>query len=199
MAQAMKSDLIEAMDDFPLIVRAQADLQMFHGELAASYSALRSRANALVHSLAIKVLGAQYAEECRNDASKKYQVFVEEQTPTKRPYLSEISVAVESPRSPLQPLRSTQNIAMQDYPLDTQTDIQLTTNSSSHSTTTAAQAIKEERKSAFTQDAAKAKAKSRALAELKLEELDLREKQVQLKLERIQAKRAMLEFDGEDD
>ena len=56
----------------------------------------------------------------------------------------------------------------------------------------------ESREKDVIQDTAKAKAKARALAEPKLEEMEARELQVQMKIKRIEAKRELLEL-GEDD
>jgi hypothetical protein len=50
----------------------------------------------------------------------------------------------------------------------------------------------------FTQHTTKVKARARALAELKLEEMDVREQHIQLKFERIQAKRELLELDTDE-
>ena len=55
-----------------------------------------------------------------------------------------------------------------------------------------------ERGEQFMQHAAKVKAKARALAELRLEEMDVREQHIQLKLGRIQAKREILELDADE-
>lgn len=51
-------------------------------------------------------------------------------------------------------------------------------------------------KSDFSEQTIKARAKARALAELKLEEIELREREVQVKKEKIQARRELLELDG---
>lgn len=56
----------------------------------------------------------------------------------------------------------------------------------------------EDRSVDFIRETAKARAKARTLVGLSLEEMDIREQQMQLKLERIQAKRKLLELELEE-
>lgn len=180
-------------------MRAQADRQTFLAELDASYKALRRRANALAHSLAMNALGADYVNETRKDATKRYAVLAEEQTTTAPFPLSETPAACQRPGLLATPSVTARNDSRSTAALANHTDVQVNQQTDTPFSIVAGRTIQEERKSEFVQDAAKARAKSRALAELKLEEIDLREQQVQLKIEKLQAKRALLEFDGEDD
>jgi hypothetical protein len=157
-ALKMKDQLFEAMEEFPLMVKAEMTPRDLRAEIEATYGELRAKTNDIAHAMAVTEIGKKYVDEVRDNPSKKYVICPDESAAAAKSSIAHLG----SPAT------------RQD------------TNAPAPSTG--------ERSIGFAQDTEDARAKARALAELRLEEMDVREQQMQLKLERIQARRELLEL-----
>ena len=154
------------------MVKAKMNYQSLCTEIEATYTELRFRTNNYAHDMAVRALGQEYIDRARSDPSQKFIICSDDYCYTSRM------------RFPDQPANVHQNTDAQTSPA----------RECEAETVDVVQDTVEPDTAAFALHTTKARAKARALAELKLEEMDVREQQMQLKLDKIQAKRDLLEL-----
>ena len=199
------------MDNFPLIAKAKLAGEGLQAKIDAAYTYLKCEANEIAHGLAFQARGREYMDEVLNDSSKKYTVFPEEadqEVSTSSPEaklplrLAEAMPQVHTTKTGHGNIESTTQTVSPAVPEKPLVDATISPDTSRQplptiQAITADATISEQRRNDFDTDSAKARSKARALAELKMEEMELREREVRMKIEKLEAKRALLELDGE--
>ena len=183
--------MFEAMDDMPLMTKAKDFHQNLSVEIQTAYTELKHKANEFAHQMAETAWGQEYVDRARNDPSTKYIICPEDFIYSPPPRRSNHHRRQRREHR-MSPIRLPERPAP---PVSSPVPQQQT--SATASTITAPTNVNEQRTAMFAQSTAKARAKARALAELKVREADLKGQQIQMKIEKLHAERALIELDEE--